>query len=575
MAQLDQEIKTVESKAIVDLNRLFNRLEVNPGFPVFIYENGEVIYWSTNRFVPKYGTLEGLYYYKYLEINGEKFVVRKRSINSAQNRIVEIYGFLPLETDVPITEYFDNTGLNEKIFGRSNYLLSSNQELPENNHIKSRQGIYLFSFTGSDLMKVNYPVYSTVIVLMFTLCIFLFVRAAFFYAGKLVRNDKPLSGLALLSSMLFVLRVIMIRYDFPYSVKAYGLFDPVHFAANYFEASLGDLILNQISLLIVVIYGFVMFQHKALGNRYSWGFIGLILLSVLSFYYFVFDLKSLLENSQWELDITKDNNLTTYKLISYFSLFIQGVTFFLITQLAAIRYMNIERKQPFRIILIAALGLGVIASLLLSTSLSVYAVIYLVYFIVIVRLKFPSEIYRLSYNTFLYFFTASFVVALASTLVLSEDIRKVDRQDKVSISTELLTNNDFNAEYLLSVAMGNIEEDILIQTNISSPFSPKQLIKQRIRRSYLGDYFDKYDIEIMLFSGSGKPINNPQPDTYGTLMDRYAQSVYGTQVDDLYFLSSKFPTVVNQYYAFIDIKRYDTLVGHIVINLVKKEQLQQ
>ncbi|MGW8123502.1 ATP-binding protein [Roseivirga echinicomitans] len=569
---LDKEVKSVENRAIVDLSRLFNRLEVSDEFPIFIYEEGEIIYWSTNRFVPKYGTLEGLFHYRYLEIGNDKFIVKKTTINSAQNRIVEIYGFLPLKSDVPITAYFASTGLNEKIFGKSNYSLSADKNQPENNQIYTQQGIYLFSFAGTDLMKIDYPNYAAFIILMFALCIFFYVRAAFFYSALLNNKGKPMLALGLLTLMLFTLRALMIRFQLPYSVRAFDLFDPFHFAANYSEPSLGDLLLNQICLLVIVVYGFLHFHDRNGSTKYDWKFFALLTLSVFSFYYLTFELNSLLSNSQWKLDIAKDNSLSIYKLINYFVIFVQGVMFFLLTQLAATRLTYLNNKLPIYVGLAFALLASVVIGSVFKEQMFAYLIIYIIYLVLIVRLKFPFEIKRLSYNTFLYFFTASFAVALVSTLVLAEDIKKVDRQDKVSIATELLTNKDVTAEYLLGEAKKKIEKDILIQANISNLFSPKQLIRQRIRRSYLGEYFDKYDIEIMLFNGSGRPINNTETNEYASF-SMFSQDEYRTDQEGVYFLNFRFPAISNHYYVFMDIERYETVVGRIIIHLVKKEQL--
>lgn len=573
---LDEKLEGVSNKAIVDLSRLFNRLEASEDFPFFIYdfESGEVLYWSTNRFVPKYGTLQGAYLYKYLEINNNRFIVKKKTINSSQNRIVEIYGFLTLRSEVPITPAFEHTGMNSAIFGRSNYVLSSDSALPESQQIRSTQGIYLFSFTGSDLMKVDYPAYSTAILFLYCLCTFLYLRAAFSYISILNRKGLFFLGTTVLTSMLIIMRYFMIRYEFPYSVKAFGLFDPIHFAANYVEPSLGDLLLNELSLLLVVIYAFWWLRKNDSASPKKPVMVVLLLgFSLLSFYYFTFELKSLLSNSQWELDIAKDNGLNLYKLVSYLVLFVQGVIFFLITQLAAVKYMQLEKKRGFQLLLVGVLLLGVVLGIFYGNKYWVYLMVYLIYLMAIIKLRFPLEIKQLSYNTFLYFFMASFVVAFISTLVLNENIRKVDRQDKISIATELLTNKDLTAEFLLSEAKKNIEKDALIQTNISNPFSSKQLIRQRIRRTYLGEYFDKYDIEILLFNGSGKSIDNPQPAEYESYNKIFAQDQFDTEHDRLYSLSRQFPSVINQYYLFIDIKRYNTLFGHIIIKLDKKEQL--
>ena len=119
--ELDGLLQQLSDIAVVDLSRLFNRFESNDEMPYFIYENGEVIYWSTNRFVPKYGTLDGTYIYRFLELKSGKYIVKRKVINSSQNRVVEIYALLPLTSDVALNESFEEHGLNGEIFGRSSF----------------------------------------------------------------------------------------------------------------------------------------------------------------------------------------------------------------------------------------------------------------------------------------------------------------------------------------------------------------------------------------------------------------------------------------------------------------------
>jgi two-component system nitrogen regulation sensor histidine kinase NtrY len=574
LAILDAKTKEVSSTAVVDLNRLFNRLPPSEEYAFFIYENGQILYWSTNRFVPKYGTLEGTYFHKYLEINQDKFIVKRNIINTSQNRLVEIYGFLTLQSDVPVTEQFLKTGLNGKVFGKTRYQLQSLPPSDEGKLIKSPQGISLFSFEGNQLMKVDYPLYSLMIVILYAIGMSLYLWAAFRYANGCKNKGMPILALALLAAMLALLRAAMIKFDFPYSVWPYKLFDPSYFAASSFEPSLGDLLLNHIGLLMVVGYGFSLFFEKiVLIKRHTLLLISLTLLSFAAFYYLTEELHSTLSNSQWELDITKDNSLNIFKLMNYLVIFIEGIMFFLLTQLAASMYLVSDQKRWLGPLAMLVFLIAVVISVVTTNEVMIYLSIFTAYLMLIVRLRFPDEIIKISYNTFLYFFFASFVVALVSTIVLNEEIKSADRQDKTSIATELLASNDLTAEFLLSEAKTKVQEDILIQTNISNSFSSKQLIRQRIRRSYLGEYFDKYDIEVLLFSGKGKGMNNPVSTDYYTFARLYSQDEYATDHESLYFINSQFPSIINQYYLFIDIKRYDTVIGYIVLKLDKKEQL--
>lgn len=116
LAVLDEHIQSIGSTAIVSLDRLFSRFERDEDMPYFIFEEGELIFWSTNRFVPKYGTLSGAYLYKFLELKSGQYVVKRKVVNNSQNRVVEIYALLPLSSESNISEYFEDTGVNAKIF---------------------------------------------------------------------------------------------------------------------------------------------------------------------------------------------------------------------------------------------------------------------------------------------------------------------------------------------------------------------------------------------------------------------------------------------------------------------------
>jgi len=72
--KLERQLQQISDVAVVDLSRLFNRFASNEEFPYFIFEDGEVIYWSTNRFVPKYGTLDGTYIYKFLDLKSGQYI---------------------------------------------------------------------------------------------------------------------------------------------------------------------------------------------------------------------------------------------------------------------------------------------------------------------------------------------------------------------------------------------------------------------------------------------------------------------------------------------------------------------
>ncbi|OEK05294.1 sensor histidine kinase [Roseivirga misakiensis] len=572
--RLDDHIESISNDAIVDLNRLFNRFKPDEELPYFIYENGNVIYWSTNSFVPKYGTLDGTYIYRFIDLKSGQFIARRKVINSAENRIVEIYALLPLSSVVPLNKSFEEFGLNGKIFGRSSFALADTESNP-NLNIYSPQGTFLFSFSGTERMKIDYPSFSTFIFILYLIAIVAFIWSGFLYSQKLVEHNRPYFALALVTLFLLVTRLSMLRYEYPLSIIEWSLFEPDSYASSWWQPSLGDFILNQIAILVVVSYGYTVFV-KRLMHRAQTKLIHTILplvVLVAALLYFISQLESLLVNSQWSFDVAKDISFTPFKVIVYFALFIVAITPFLIGQYLSKSYRLIENGRVVNILLVTLLLLSIAIGLIFEMQVALILSMLFGYLLIVYNFKLSDQLDKVNYSTFLYFFIAAFLMASVSTAILTTHIVEDNIQEKQSQATRLMTKNDLLAEFLLSQAKENIKDNIAIQTGISSPFTPKEPIRQVIQRKYLGDYFDKYEIEILLFNGRGRAINSNTYDSYQGLRKQYAVPANGTDFEGLYHFRQSYPFTVNQYILFNEIKRYNATVGYIIIKLDRKEQL--
>ncbi|OEK01715.1 hypothetical protein BFP97_09390 [Roseivirga sp. 4D4] len=574
LGQLDNHIERVSDIAILDLNRLFNRFTNDEELPYFIYENGNVIYWSTNRFVPKYGTLGGTYLYKFLELKSGQYVARRKVINSAQNRVVEIFALLPLSSDVVLNDSFLEYGLNGEVFGRSSFTLSSEESIPEKN-ISSPEGSFLFSFDGTERMKIDYPSFSTFIFLLYLISIAAFIWSGFVYSHKLVARGRPYLGVGLIAVFMLVVRLSMLRYEYPLSVIEWSLFQPDSFAASWWQPSLGDFILNQVALLVVVGYGYKVFtkrQTQTLVVSFRAVILPLILLVTILFYY-ISEVESILLNSQWSFDVARDISYSPFKLLVYFALFIKAIMVFLIGQYLSRTLRNISKPRLVN----TGLSMILLAAVIMAISLEMQHLMLvgflMGYLLIVYNFNLSEHIDKVNYNTFLYFFIAAFLMASVSTSILMRHIRSENLQDKRALATRLSTEEDIAAEFLLSKAKESIEQDIRIQTGITSPFGSKDQIRRLIQRVYLGEYFDKYEIEILLFNGTGRPINSNTSIDYQGLVDTYARPVNATDFEGLYFYRENYPVRLNQYYLFSEIQRYNTTIGYILVRLDRKEQL--
>lgn len=567
--RLDEHVQDISATAIVSLDRLFSRLTTDEATPFFLFENGEVIYWSTNRFVPRYGTLTGTYLYKFLSLKSGEYVVKRKVINSAENRVIEIFTLLPLTSASAISDEFVENGMNARIFGRSTYSLSI--DTATDRQVFSPEGIFLFSFEGSPLMKIDYPIYDGFILLLYVFVIFCFLKAGFHYAQDLAMRKDVFYGASLLAIFLIVFRFFSVYYEFPLSIIDWHIFDPFDYADGGWQPSIGDLLLNVFTLMALVLFIFVN-SHRVvwkLKPQQLWliGFFALVLTA-----HFVYQLESMITNGQWSFDVAEEISFSVSKVLGYFAVFISACMPVLMMHLLLLRAEFLTQKKSITLSLAIS---GVIALVVFGfTSISAISIFGLLclYCALVLLFGLASQLSKLNYSSFLHLFLSSFIWSAIALVVLDETVVEELRLNKTALAIDLQSENDITAEYLLNQARLNIETDILIQNNISNPFSPKDLIEQKIRRVYLGDYFDKYEIEMILYNGNGKAINATAVDV-DVLKEVYAIEENNTEFEHLYFLNDDFPQSLKQYYLFCEVKRYGALTGYVVLKLDRKRQL--
>lgn len=568
---LDDRLQEVGATAIISLDRLFSRYTKDEALPFFLFENGEIVYWSTNRFVPKYGTLTGTYLFKFLSLQSGQYIVKRKVINSSQNRIVEIFALLPLTSETTISNEFKETGMNADIFGRSNYVLSGVESTKKSQSIFSPEGIFLFSFDGNPQMKIDYPVYDLFIFLLYLAAIYFFIRAGYHYSLMLSNRRGVFYGAALFSVFILLFRFLTILFDYPLSIIDWHIFDPFEYADSIWQPSIGDLIINVFSLLFIVLFIFAQTYRKVQSLK-AYELIIIACLAIGLSFHFVFQLNSMITNGQWSFDISEEIDFSVAKVLAYLAVFVNAVMPVMMLHLLLLRIEGLKRKNLIIYILASVFIISLLVySVFQFTLIGILGLIGL-YTALILFFKLATQLSKLNYSSFLHLFLSSFIWSAVALMVLSDEIKTEQLTNKTKLAIDLQSKNDIYAEFLLSEAKESIESDILIQNNISNPFSSKDLIEQKIRRVYLGDYFDKYEIAIELFNGSGKPINSNVLDI-DVLKEVYAVTENRTEFEDLYYLNDEFPQPLNQYYLFCEVRRYDILIGHVMVKLDRKRQL--
>ncbi|MEO0334168.1 MAG: hypothetical protein AAF223_21275, partial [Bacteroidota bacterium] len=225
-----------------------------------------------------------------------------------------------------------------------------------------------------------------------------------------------------------------------------------------------------------------------------------------------------------------------------------------------------------RVSFVIALGLGLLLSTLGLPPTFAMVILGGAYFIVLYLFDLPRFLTRLSYITFLYVFAGALASA-AACAIAAYDMYEIETLDnKQKFANQLVLDNDILGEYLLREAGERIKGDPLIKNRLFSPLASKDIIRQKIKRIYLGNYFDRYEIKVHLFNSKGQTLDEKPTFTYDEWKEDVSSLRFVTEYDNIFFISQNESVLDDEggqrYYLFLDIENFGNTIGSIIVELV-------
>ncbi len=576
---MDMEMQPLIDHVASGKDLSLTNLNQNSVYPYYIFHQGKLIYWSDFRFVPAYSQLAGNYEYKFVDLIKGQFVV-KRFMLPVQGA-VEIFVLLPIYINTEIDNQYLYTGYNKKLFLSNNFEIFGNPVISEGK-VYAHGEHYLFSILfGLDYRLYNEP-YQVLIVVLIAISILF----SFFYLLKWLRylifKNKNQRGFLLLIGWLLVLRAGLLYFDFPYSLVDLELFNSIYFASSIFNPSLGDLLLNVLSLFIVVIYLFKYYHKFRVYKRlmqlsqYTKTLVSvfLVLLSFLALFFQFMVLSSIYQHSQLSIDITSSISFSSLKIVVLLIFIINATIYFFLAHIIFKIFIKISaNSKTIRFnTFIAGTLLFITFGHLFNLNILVITLLNSLYFIVLYALGLPQYLVKVKYLTFIYLFISAMVCAWigAYSVYYFEQIKNLDQKQR--FASQLLVENDILGENLLYEAGTRIKNDIFIKGRFTSLFASKDIIQQKIKRYYLSSYFDKYDVQVHLFNSQGTTLQFSETmANFYELKKRISEGAYNTDYENLYFIKDPGASGISNYMYFLEIKRFGLTIGHILLDLKLKK----
>ncbi len=572
--QLDQakeNLKQVNGKE-------FSGTSIHFLYPTYIFRQGNLVYWSDHSFVPEYYLVSGDFHYAFRESQGSSFIAVKNTSLSDSIK-TEIVTLVPLYRKYELTNQYLQSGYNTRIFSHPQISLFPSQDKPDK--IYSADHTFLFSMEFYPGYKADAGVYEYFFFILLLAGIVMVVTGIFYQAFYFRKYGKYGVGLVFLLLSLLAVRIVMVSSDFPFSLIEIPAFDHKYYASSFMNSSLGDLFLNMTVPLAFIYFFFRVYTRKNYYHRFYWAdkktslvYSFLMALFNVIFVLFIFRLVgSLSQHSQWNLDITKNLNYPVYKIFCYFLYFMGAVIFFLGTYINNSLFFRLQKFKIRNILVIQLAGglFSIVITFFLDYHVYLPALIAFILVLALSVLNFRGIINRLTYKTFVYILIVSILCAASVSISVYQEMNRKNQIDRDRFADQLLQERDILTEYFIEEAVKNIQNDVFIQNRLFSPFASKEIIEDKIRKTYLNNYLERFDVNILLFNGEGQPINNAKGPIYEDFKSRVAVDKNSTDIEGLYYYQQDKPVLVRRYWSFIPISRYRHVEGYIILDLKLKK----
>lgn len=537
----------------------FQNINYTGKYPVFVYKNDQLIYWSDYKYALSADMLTG----KFIEFVTEG----KNGIFGVVKGLARTHERYTLAIVVPIYQYYkiDNQYLKKSIYNTDIFpddKTSVSLNTSEGMSIRATDGRYLFSVAFPE----NYT-YSAIIsqkdLLLITslLVVFFALIQVRINLINYLKEGKIIEGLIWLAVSSVSIRLMMLFFNAPAGLTKYDLFNAKVYASSVISPSLGDLFLNVLLLFIVISYIYI--HHHKIFRYNSFPLFSTVkknIFTVIAFsctflalhlQYII--LETIYFNSQIRLDISSDLNYGILKVSCFIIFLVTSFIYFFVCHIASHQiFLFHQKRNQTAVNLLVSTSIYLCISLFLSYFSPIVLVINLCYISAIIFLRLFRNIRSLSYSNYIYLFLSVFISALLGAYSNYIFEGRMDIANKENFASRILVGNDKLGEFLLRETIKKVQEDQIISTRMLSSLAPIDLVIQKIRKQHLDSYFDKYDTKVLLFNGNGNPYNYDIG--YDTILTKFSLEKYKTEDTQIFFIND-LPANAKRYLVFIDIQR--------------------
>ncbi|WP_157601003.1 HAMP domain-containing sensor histidine kinase [Persicobacter sp. CCB-QB2] len=581
LSQVDKDLLYLRQR--IQSDGYFNPEQVgdfSPEYPVVIYLNGKLIYWSDQTFVPSYPEVAGNYQFFFREVARRESVLSRKTIEKG-SLIYEIVGVVPLKVMEKTHVTYKGRTFNAKVFTNKRVDLSESFQF-SNYRIFAPNKKFLFSVNFEKGYKREMGgVYVAIWVIIFASA-FLYILFCWINAVHMARRSNFDRGLVFLIVSLIIGRLPLLWSRNFFGMDTMKIFNPKVFASSTLNPSLGDLILNLTFLSILVVYIFLFFHRSKLvrvlfrqpdSKRFPIG----ILLTAIAFEsaFFVFNIfESINYHSQSSFAIGVSLLWDNFMVFSYLCVALSAFTFMLAQSviLKLFRKLFPERNSiPYLGIWFIGLLITLVNNDMMSGTGLAVVFTEIVMASSVLRLGLSKGTGKIKYTTVLFLFQGTIVVSLLGTISIQKYQTYNTESGRERFINNLNVENDIIGEYLLQRAGQEMAMDAFLGRLIQNKKRLRKYDDQFFQKRFLSEYFDKYNAVFYFYDQQGKVINSNRKENFAKTRAIYNQKNFETDYPAVFRLKDGSFGSNLTYATVVSLNKGDKLMGHVIVELTQQD----
>jgi len=526
-------------------------------------------YWSTQTVLPDEGILASPHKAGFAQLSNG-FYVWNKVVNSNKFAIA----LIPIKWNYIVTnEYLKNDFTNNPRTGVFFDIFPGTSAAGNINSIYKEPLFYLVKKPSTLLAKDN--VISVWFRVMAAFLVLLFIHL---YAKAIVHKKRLLTATLFLTGTVILLRAISYVLPIPLNFRQLELFDPTIYGSGIIFRSLGDLLVNAILFLWLVIFVRLQMQRKNYrlhftDPRHKW-----ILLAVVSFALLVSGfvavnvIRSLVADSQISFDVINFFSLSIYSVIGFVILCCIAIGYFFLAQLL-LHFLDpfFPEKWPIFYLSLAICGLLIlsVSSLLVQGGMGLFTLLWVLLFVFLLNSGYLNLITTRIISSRLVFWIFFFSISITAVIV-SENSRK-ELDERYHYAETMATKTDPVSESLLNSMLSDFRLDFLSEnfSRLQHPQSNRTLKDSLINNNFSG-YTNRYDTKVLTYNDAEAPLYNEDNISYNELNTILNTQSKPTGVGGLYYYDEAYDKF--SYISKKEIKdTLDNLMGTIFILVTPKK----